>query len=403
MSDANYDIIIVGGGAAGFFAAINIAEMHGNKKILLLEQGNAVLSKVKISGGGRCNVTNVISNPKELIQFYPRGSKQLLGAFYSFNSEDMVNWLYYHGVETKVEKDGRVFPISNQSQTIIDCFLNYTKEYNIEYLTSSKVIDFYVDDNWIVKTTNNRFTAEKLIITAGGNKTIWQLLKKQGVQIVEPYPSLFSFKSNDKLLQNLAGISINNIHLQILETTFQNTGDMMITHEGISGPAIITLSGFAAQYLHQVNYNATIQINFININTEQCFQQLKIYKQNNSNHLVYNYKPYDLAKRFWHQILQQLNIDITTTYQLLSHNTLMELSLLLTQYKLSVYGKNTFKEEFVTAGGVDLNAIDFKTMQHKSISNLYFAGEILDIDGVTGGFNFQSTWTTAYILASSVY
>lgn len=403
MTHNQYDIIIVGGGAAGFFAAINIAEMHGNKKILILEQGNAVLSKVKISGGGRCNVTNSISNPKELVHFYPRGSKQLLGAFYTFNSEDMVNWLTYHGVETKVEADGRVFPTSNQSQTIIDCFLDYTKEYDIEYLTSSKVIDFYFDDSWIVKTTNQKFISKKLILTTGGNKTIWQLLKKQGVKIIESYPSLFSFKSNDTLLNNLAGVSIKNIHIQCLDTTFQNTGDMMITHEGISGPVIITLSGFAAHYLHTVNYNATMQINFINISTEQCFQQLKSYKQNNSNQLVYNHKPFELAKRFWHQLLQQLNIDSNINYQAINHHILMELSLLLTQYKLVIYGKNTFKEEFVTAGGVELNDVDFKTMQHKTINQLYFAGEVLDIDGVTGGFNFQSTWTTAYILASSIY
>ncbi len=398
----NFDIIIVGGGAAGFFTAINIVEKNPKLKVAILERGNEVLNKVRISGGGRCNVTHACFEPNELVKFYPRGEKELRGPFHQFCSGDTVEWFSNHGVELKIEEDGRMFPVSNSSQTIIDCFLHCTQKLGITVLTGQSVQSiFKKDDFWKVETQTDNYITEKLILATGSNPKIWEMLQTFGHAIVNPVPSLFTFNIKDSRIKDLPGVSAI-VSVKVKDTKLISTGPLLITHWGMSGPAILKLSAWGARILSEKNYQFTILINWLNdVEVEEAEKILKDLKQEHTKKTVSKKSPFDFPNRLWETLVLASNIQEETKWADLSKIQLQNLANQLTNSSFQVNGKSTFKEEFVTAGGIDLKEINFKTMQSKLHQNLYFAGEILNIDAVTGGFNFQNAWTSGYILANS--
>lgn len=398
----NFDIIIVGGGAAGFFTAINIVEKNPKMKVAILERGNEVLTKVRISGGGRCNVTHACFEPNELVKFYPRGEKELRGPFHQFSSGDTIEWFRKHGVELKVEDDGRVFPVSNSSQTIIDCFLQSAQKLGITILTGQSVQSIFKKENfWKIETQNENYIAEKLILATGSNPKIWEMLQTFGHAIVNPVPSLFTFNIKDARIKELPGVSAQ-VSVKVKDTKLASTGPLLITHWGMSGPAILKLSAWGARILSEKNYQFTIFVNWLNdVATDDAEKILKDLKQEHAKKTVSKKSPFDFPNRLWENLVLASGIEAETKWADLSKNLLQNLANQLTNSSFQVNGKSTFKEEFVTAGGIDLKEINFKTMESKLHKNLYFAGEIVNIDAITGGFNFQNAWTSGYILANS--
>ena len=399
----NFDIIIVGGGAAGFFTAINIVEKNPKLKVAILERGNEVLSKVRVSGGGRCNVTHACFEPNELVKFYPRGEKELRGPFHQFCSGDTVEWFSNHGVELKIEDDGRMFPVSNSSQTIIDCFLEATQKLGITVLTGQSVQSIFKKDNfWKIETQTENYITEKLILATGSNPKIWEMLQTFGHAIVNPVPSLFTFNIKDARIKELPGVSAV-VSIKVKDTKLTSTGPLLITHWGMSGPAILKLSAWGARILFEKNYQFTIFVNWLNdVDADDAEKILKDLKQEHAKKAVSKKSPFDFPNRLWESLVMASNIQEETKWADLSKIQLQNLANQLTNSSFQVNGKSTFKEEFVTAGGIDLKEINFKTMESKLHENLYFAGEIVNIDAVTGGFNFQNAWTSGFIVANAV-
>lgn len=399
----NFDIIIVGGGAAGFFTAINIVEKNKKLKVAILERGKEVLSKVRVSGGGRCNVTHACFEPNELVKFYPRGEKELRGPFHQFCSGDTIEWFSAHGVELKIEDDGRMFPVSNSSQTIIDCFLKATQQLGISVLTGQSVQSIFKKENcWQIETQNENYLAEKLVMATGSNPKIWEMLQQQGHAIVNPVPSLFTFNIKDARIKELPGVSALAT-VKVKNTKLSSTGPLLITHWGMSGPAILKLSAWGARILHDKNYQFTIFVNWLNdIDTEEAEQLLKDLKQDQAKKTVSKKSPFELTNRLWESLVLASGITPETKWADVSKAQLQNLAHQLTKGTFQVNGKSTFKEEFVTAGGIDLKEINFKTMESKLHENLYFAGEIVNIDAITGGFNFQNAWTSGFIVANAI-
>jgi len=399
----NFDILIVGGGAAGFFTAINIVEKNPSLKVAILERGSEVLNKVRISGGGRCNVTHACFEPNELVKFYPRGEKELRGPFHQFCSGDTVEWFEKHGVELKIEADGRMFPISNSSQTIIDCFMDATKKMGISVLTNQSVQSiFKKDSHWKVETQSETYLSEKLILATGSNPKIWEMLQNFGHAIVSPVPSLFTFNIKDPRIAALPGVSAQ-VSVKVNSTKLESSGPLLITHWGMSGPAILKLSAWGARILHDKNYQFSISINWLNdIDSDDAEIILKEIKLEHAKKAVSKKSPFELTNRLWESLVMASGIDAETKWADLSKNQLQKLSHQLTNGLFQVNGKSTFKEEFVTAGGIDLKEINFKTMESKLHENLYFAGEVVNIDAVTGGYNFQNAWTSGFIVANSI-
>jgi len=399
-----YDIIIVGGGAAGFFTAINIAERNPKLKIAILERGKDVLEKVRISGGGRCNVTHACFEPNELVKFYPRGEKELRGPFHQFASGDTIEWFEKHGVTLKIEDDGRMFPESNSSQTIIDCFIEATKKHGISVLTGQSVQSIFKSEQnyWKIDTQHDNFRCDKLILATGSNPKMWDLLNSFGHSIVNPVPSLFTFNIKDPRIKELPGVSAL-VSVKVKDSKLSSTGSLLITHWGMSGPAILKLSAWGARILNEKNYQFTIYINWLNdIDAEDCEKILKNLKQEHSKKAVSKKSPFEFPNRLWESLALASGIESETKWADLSKIQLLNLVSQLTNATFQVNGKSTFKEEFVTAGGIDLKGINFKTMQSKFHENLYFAGEIVNIDAITGGFNFQNAWTSGFILAQAI-
>jgi predicted Rossmann fold flavoprotein len=399
----NFDIIIVGGGAAGFFTAINIVEKNPKTKVAILERGSEVLTKVRVSGGGRCNVTHACFEPNELVKFYPRGEKELRGPFHQFCSGDTVEWFSNHGVELKIEDDGRMFPVSNSSQTIIDCFLKATQKLGITVLTGQSVQSIFKKDNfWKIETQSENYIAEKLILATGSNPKIWEMLQTFGHAIVTPVPSLFTFNIKDARIKELPGVSAQ-VSIKVKDTKLTSTGPLLITHWGMSGPAILKLSAWGARILAEKNYQFTIFVNWLNdVDADETEKILKNLKQEHAKKAVSKKSPFDFPNRLWESLVLASTISEETKWADLSKIQLQNLVNQLTNSSFQVNGKSTFKEEFVTAGGIDLKEINFKTMESKLHENLYFAGEIINIDAVTGGFNFQNAWTSGFILANSL-
>jgi predicted Rossmann fold flavoprotein len=399
----NYDLIIVGGGAAGFFTAINIVEKNPKLKVAILERGTEVLNKVRISGGGRCNVTHACFEPNELVKFYPRGEKELRGPFHQFCSGDTVEWFEKHGVELKIEADGRMFPVSNSSQTIIDCFQEATKKLGISVLTNQSVQSIFKKDAlWKVETQSETYITEKLILATGSNPKIWEMLQTFGHAIVSPVPSLFTFNIKDARIKELPGVAAQ-VSVKVKDTKLETSGPLLITHWGMSGPAILKLSAWGARILHDKNYQFTIFVNWLNdLDAEEVEKNLKELKLEHAKKAVSKKSPFDLTNRLWESLVLASGIESETKWADLSKIQLQNLSNQLTNGTFQVNGKSTFKEEFVTAGGIDLKEINFKTMESKLHENLYFVGEIVNIDAITGGYNFQNAWTSGFIVANSI-
>lgn len=399
----NFNIIVVGGGAAGFFTAINIVEKNPKLKVSILERGAEVLQKVRISGGGRCNVTHACFEPNELVKFYPRGEKELRGPFHQFCSGDTIEWFERHGVELKIEDDGRMFPISNSSQTIIDCFLQATQKLGIKILTGQSVQSIFENNGfWKVETQSEHYLVEKLILATGSNPKIWEMLQNFGHAIVSPVPSLFTFNIKDTRIKELPGVAAN-VSVKVKDTKLNSSGPLLITHWGMSGPAILKLSAWGARILHDKNYQFTIYVNWLNdVDTEDAEKILKELKQEQAKKAVSKKSPFEFPNRLWESLVLASGIESQTKWADVSKIQLQKLAHELTNASFQVNGKSTFKEEFVTAGGIDLKEINFKTMESKLHQNLYFAGEIVNIDAITGGFNFQNAWTSGFIVASAI-
>lgn len=399
----NYDVLVVGGGAAGFFAAINTAEQNPKLKIAILERGSNVLSKVKISGGGRCNVTHAEFIPQELVLNYPRGEKELRGPFHNYMTGDTMEWFESRGVPLKIEDDGRVFPVSNSSQTIIDCFLEHVKKYKIEVLLNHPVQGIrYKNETWELDTIKGVFSTPKLLIATGSNPKIWKLLASLGHEVISAVPSLFTFNIKDPRLKTIPGVVATDVRVSVVDSNLESEGPLLVTHTGLSAPSILKLSAYGALELAEKKYKFQIQVNFIKQTLLECNKQLFEVKKQSSKKTILKSAQFNLPKRLWEQLVMASNISDHLRWADVSKEKLHGLACELTQAVFKVDGKSTFKEEFVTAGGVELKGVNFKTFESKHYKNLFFAGEVLNIDAVTGGFNFQNAWTSAFIAAQQL-
>ena len=397
-------VIIIGGGAAGFFTAINAKQMNPELDITILEKGKEVLQKVKISGGGRCNVTHACFEPKELVQFYPRGEKELLGPFHQFMTGDTFEWFENNGIPLKIEKDNRVFPESNSSQTIVDCFLNKTKRLGISVLKNHGVTTIQKQDNsWLVITKEQQFVCDAVVMAAGSSKKVWELSKTLGHTIISPVPSLFTFNIKDARIKDLLGISVSNASVQLVDTNLEASGPLLITHWGMSGPAILKLSAFGARVLAEKNYEYQVQVDWLSRPTHKIVNVLLNLKKKHSKKQVIVRSPFEeIPKRLWERFVLATTIKTSFNWADVSHDQIDALANQLTKSIFTAKGKSTFKEEFVTAGGVDLKEIYFKNFKSKLQNNLFFVGEVLNIDAVTGGFNFQNAWTGGWLCAKAL-
>jgi predicted Rossmann fold flavoprotein len=399
-------IVIIGGGAAGFFSAIRIAERHPDFEVIILERGKEVLQKVKISGGGRCNVTHACWTPKELVKFYPRGSKALLGPFHKFGCGDTVDWFEKRGVPLKIEDDGRMFPKSNSSQSIMDCLLNSAKQAAVKILYNQRVETIRVLDNkqFEIKA-KDIFIADSLVITAGSSTAIWAVMENLGHSIKTPVPSLFTFNIKDKRIAELAGLSVNNAFVNVEgQKELNASGPLLITHWGLSGPGILRLSAWGARWMHEKNYEFTIKINWVHSegNAEQVREKLFQLKTEWAKKMVISNPLFSIPTRLWQNLCSAADIEKETNWANLTKSQLNKLLEELCASCYKVTGKSTNKEEFVTAGGVNTDEINFTKFESKIIPNLYLAGEILDIDALTGGFNFQAAWTAGWIIGENI-
>ncbi|KPH11728.1 NAD(P)/FAD-dependent oxidoreductase [Chryseobacterium sp. ERMR1:04] len=394
-------IIIIGGGAAGFFCASNLDETKYN--ITILEQNSDVLQKVKISGGGRCNVTHACFDPKELVQFYPRGNKELLSVFTKFQPGDTMDWFDQRKVSLKIENDNRVFPESNSSQTIIKTLWNEIQQKNVEVKTKCSVKEIEkLDEKYVVTTSLGDFEADYVIYTTGSSPKSLKIIENLGHKIIDLVPSLFTFNIKNDLLKDLPGTSFENAEISIPKLKTEESGPLLITHWGLSGPAILKISAWEALSLAKVKYNFEIEVNFISKDIDDAEELFQNFKQSNPKKTIGLAKIFDITNRFWQKILEVSKVDLNKQVAQISGKEMQTILENLCKKKLQVTGKSTFKDEFVTAGGVDLKEINFKNMSSKILPNFYVAGEVLNIDAVTGGFNFQACWSEAWLIAQDL-
>jgi hypothetical protein len=395
-------IVVIGGGAAGYFAAINVALNFPLAKVIILEKTGKTLQKVKVSGGGRCNVTNHCFDNAQLSKNYPRGEKELRQAFYQFSVSDTIAWFQNHFVELIAENDGRMFPSTNSSQTIIDCFeKSFTNLHGRVFLNTEVVNILKNEDEFTLNLkTGEDIIAHKVIITSGGFNQIsgYNFLKDFNLSIIKPLPSLFTFNLQDKSITKLMGVSVPDAIVKIKNINFQNQGPLLITHWGLSGPAVLKLSAFAAIDLASLNYNFEIEVNWnANYSAETLKQFLIKLKNTSAKVWASLYAELGIPKRLHEYLLQECELNESKKLAETNNKLIEQFCQLLCAHPFKIKGKTTFKEEFVTCGGIDLKEVNFKTMECKKVPGLYFAGEVLNIDGVTGGFNFQAAWTTSYI------
>lgn len=396
------DIIVIGGGAAGFFAAINTAEMNPDVQIIILERGKEVLSKVRVSGGGRCNVTHAEFLPKELAKNYPRGRKELRGPFHNFMTGDTIAWFEERGVELKTEEDGRMFPVTNSSRTIIDCFLREMDRLDIPLKTKCAVKDIREKEGkWEVLTSQGIFLAKKVLVATGSNSKMWKLLEGLGHKVVPGVPSLFTFNIEDPRIRDLAGVA-TEASVGIVEGKEQAEGPLLITHWGMSGPAILKLSAWGARELSD-RKKFRIRVNWLPSSTLEEVQGVLLgLKQKYARQHPSKYAQFELPKRLWQKLVEASGVTEDARWADINKKQLEELTSQLISGVFEVHGKSTFKEEFVTAGGVDLKEVNFKTFESKICKNLFFAGEVLNIDAITGGFNFQNAWTGGFLASRAM-
>lgn len=401
----SFDVLIIGGGAAGVFAAINAAKNNPALKIAIVEKTMQLLSKVKVSGGGRCNVTHACFDPKELVKFYPRGNKELLSAFYQFQPNDTIAWFKERGVELKTEADGRMFPTTDSSQTIIDCFARELNKYNIEIVYSTKIETITVIENGFELTTNRaNFTSKKLLITTGGFNKIenYQFIANLGIEIEPPTPSLFTFNLPNNAITELQGIA-TPAKVKLLGTKFEEQGPLLITHWGMSGPVILKLSAWASRHLAQKHYEFDFMVDWLMDKKDEALHEIfNQNKQQFGSKKVINQFDFGLPKKLALYLINKAGITDEDKWADVSKKQLNKLVEALIRDTYHSKGKTTFKSEFVSCGGVKLNEVNFKTLESKKVPGLYFAGEVLDIDALTGGFNFQAAWTGAWIVAQEI-
>ena len=394
-------VIIIGGGASGFFTAANIDTKLYD--VTILEQNSDVLQKVKISGGGRCNVSHACFDPRELVQFYPRGNKELLSVFTKFQPGDTMNWYEEHGVALKIEDDNRIFPESNSSQSIIDCLVNECRKKNVKILTKQTVTEILPQENgYKIHTTDQNYFADYVVFSTGSSPKAFKILEKLGHQIVAPVPSLFTFNIKNEILKDLMGTSFQYVNIEIPRLNLEESGSLLITHWGLSGPAILKLSAWGARELAALKYQFEIIVNFIGTASEDALEIFKNFKENEPKKSIGQAKIFDITNRFWQRILFVSGIDTAKQLANINNKEMQKIIENLCSYRMNVTGKSTFKEEFVTAGGVDLKEMDFKTMKSKKLPNFYISGEVLNIDAVTGGFNFQACWSEGWLIAQDL-
>jgi predicted Rossmann fold flavoprotein len=398
-------IAVIGGGAAGFFAAISCRNNFPNAHVAILEKSSKVLSKVKISGGGRCNVTNACFDNKKLSQHYPRGENQLRKAFEQFNAADTMEWFESRGVKMKVYPDNCVFPLVNDSQAIIDCFLNESKRLKIEIRFNQRIQKISKSENkFLLETDESELEFDRVIVTIGGQPKIsgFNWMEELGHQIIDPVPSLFTFNMPKNPICELMGNVVENATVKVEGTKLIGQGPLLITHWGMSGPAILMLSAWGARILNEKNYEFAILVNWLNEMKEDVLRsQIQLVMLEHGGKMVSNLNPFPITNRLWVFLLQKSDILLEMRWKDLGKKNINKLVNTLLNDRFEVSGKTTFKEEFVTAGGISLNDINFKTMESRIVKGLFFAGEVLDIDGITGGFNFQAAWTTGFIAGKS--
>lgn len=398
-------IAVIGGGAAGFFAAIHASGK--GREVILFEKSPKLLSKVKVSGGGRCNVTHRPMELSKLVKNYPRGEKFLKKVFPKFKSEDTIQWFESRGVPLKVEADGRMFPVSDDSQSVIDCLLKESSLLRIDIKKSCGIKEIIPQAiGYKLVADQESFEVDKVIITTGGFPKVesYGFLKSLNHKIIAPIPSLFTFNTPQELIRSLMGLSVPNGLVKLSGTKMNYQGPILITHWGLSGPAILKLSAFGAKWLHEQHYQASAIINWnSDFGEEEYGQHLKVYQANHPHRKITSHSLFEIPSRLWVHLCEQAGVELNQTYLSISKKQSNKLIQNLFCYILKVEGKTTFKEEFVTAGGIALEDIQAERMESKYHPNLYFAGEILDIDGITGGFNFQAAWSTGYLAGNATH
>ncbi len=406
-------LVVIGGGAAGFFCAVNAARMHPHIKVVLLEKSGKLLSKVKVSGGGRCNVTHACFSIADMVKKYPRGASFLKKAFYDFFTTDTIAWFEERGVPLKTEADGRMFPESNSSQTVIDCLLKEANRYKVEVRMNADVVEINAAQDslpalkrFLLRLSNgNNIQADYVCIASGGypKSSQFDWLTKMGHTVNKPVPSLFTFNIPGNPINQLMGVSVAEASVKIGSAKLQQGGPLLITHWGLSGPVILKLSAWGARELEQKNYRFNIFVNWLpHFNENSLKEKMLQVRFDIAAQKISNRNPFLLPSRLWDYFLQQCGINADIRWADLPAKEQNKLVKILCAQELEVSGKTTFKEEFVTAGGIQLSEIDPSTMMSRIVPDLYFAGEVVDIDGITGGFNFQNAWTTAWIAAKSI-
>ncbi len=394
------NIAVIGGGAAGFFGAIKAAEDNRQAQVTLYEKGAHVLTKVRISGGGRCNVTHSCFNPKELVKNYPRGHQALLGPFHKFQASDTIKWFESRGVVLKTEDDGRIFPVSDMSLTIINALKDAAKAADVTIRTYAGPTDIAVlgPQKFRLSFANSEpVLCQRLLIASGSNEQIWDWLRAFGHTIETPVPSLFTFAVPDERLKDMAGLSVDKAEIAIAGTDISQKGPLLITHWGLSGPAVLKLSAWGARVLHEKGYNAQLVINWTGIKKPVVLEMLRKFKLSNPRKKLAVHSPLAIPHRLWESLVHSVHVPSDHGWADVSNAEIERLASALCAGIYVMRGKSTFKEEFVTCGGVRLDEIDFRTMESRVCPGLYFAGEVIDVDGVTGGFNFQNAWTTGWL------
>lgn len=410
MSDSKKSkkLVVIGGGAAGFFAAVNTARLARGWSVTLLEKSREVLSKVRISGGGRCNVTHHCFDPEIMSRAYPRGSRELRWAFEQFQAKDTVEWFTERGVALKTEDDGRMFPDTDDSATIINCLKEEAEKNDVNVSTKCKAeaITVVGDSKFKVTVKDQApITCNAVIVSSGGSsrESSYEWLRKLGHSIKKPVPSLFTFNFRDKILADLAGIAVPEASVEVPGTSFEHTGPVLITHWGLSGPAVLKTSAWAARYLYEQEYRFTVKVNWsYPRDLSSVRKELKVLRSSNAQKMVSNQHQFKIPNRLWDRFLELSDIDPSRRWAELSNQQVHDLAEQLANGKYDIQGKTTYKKEFVTSGGIPLQEVNFGTMESKIHPGLYFAGEVLNIDGITGGYNFQSAWTTGWIAAQAI-
>jgi predicted Rossmann fold flavoprotein len=395
--DSKKRLIITGGGAAGFFLAANL--LPDNLEVLMIEKSKLPLQKVYVSGGGRCNVTHACFDPRELVKYYPRGSKELLSVFHTFQPGDTIEWFESRGVSLYTNEENCLFPSTDSSKTIIDLLVGEANRNGVKVQYETSVRDIIKeDDGFLIVTDKESLKCDYLAVTTGSSRKMWDILDNLGHNIIPPVPSLFSLNCPDELIQDLAGTTFSNVEISVAGSKKSYPGIMLITHKGLSGPAVLSLSAYEARELNSLDYKVRINVNWISENFENTFELLKNERDLNPKKEIYSFKNNLITANFWKNLLHILGVE-NKLWAEAGNAVLKLIAEHLTNSELEITGRNLSKEEFVTAGGVDLKEVDLRTMQSKLIPNLYFAGEVLNIDGVTGGFNFQACWSEAFIIS----